>query len=158
MTNCLKLCWCWKLTSSLCEDEVVLLHLKNSCLSSSCMLFMWTITVNCQWFVRPILFAAIIQNFEIGGIAFHILLKKYLKYLNTSLGAVLYLKVFHKVFKHSGQSICANTALIPHKLAVCRSARIANICGQICDIHNSFFTNMQNILRCIHLYPVCVYT
>jgi len=45
------------------------LHLKNGCLSSSCMLFMWTITVNCQWFVWPILFAAIIQNFEIGGIA-----------------------------------------------------------------------------------------
>ena len=30
-----------------------------------------------------ILFAAIIQNFEIGGTAFHILLKKYFKYLNT---------------------------------------------------------------------------
>ena len=44
---------------------------------------MWTITVNCQWFVWPILFAAVIQNFEIGGIASHSLLKKYLKYLNT---------------------------------------------------------------------------
>ena len=27
------------------------LHLKNSCLSFSWMLFMWTITVNCQWFL-----------------------------------------------------------------------------------------------------------
>ena len=63
------------------------LHLKNSCLSSSCMLFMWTICGRWQWivkwFVWPILFAAIIQNFKIGGVASHSLLKKYLKYLNT---------------------------------------------------------------------------
>ena len=74
------------------------LHLKNSCLSSSCMLFMWTITVSCQWFVCPILFAAIIQNFEIGGIASHSLREKYLKYFNTMCSISKYLNTLARVF------------------------------------------------------------
>jgi len=57
------------------------------------------------WFVWSILFAAIIQNFEIVGIASHSVLRKVFEVFKYH---VQYLKVF----KYSGQSICPNTVSI----------------------------------------------